>query len=385
MDTTRIFHENIKAYVEGKTLIINQGGTSSSKSYSILELLIIIAHKRKVLISVVSESLPHLRRGVMRDFFNILKEDDLYIKENHNMTANSYKFNEGTIEFFSVDQPERVRGPRRDILFVNEINNIPQETFTQLEIRTSKATFVDFNPTAPFYVLDYPESAKTHWIISTYRDNKFLSPKIISSIEARKLTHPQWYATYGMGQWGELEESIFTNWKQIPEIPKDAKLLGFGVDFGFTNDPTAIVEVRMQDGELFIKELLYETELTNRDIIKKMEELGIVKGYDEVFADSAEPKSIKDLKDAGYLVRGATKGPDSLLKGIDLVKQYKINVCADSINLIRELRNYRWKKDKFTDKAINKPEDSWNHLMDALRYLCVMKLGKKRKFLRQWN
>lgn len=385
MRLTKVFEKNLDAWLEQKTLIINQGGTSSSKSFSIMQLLYLIAHKHKVLISIVSESYPHLRRGIMRDFFEFLKEEDLYIEACHEKTNNVYQCREGKIEFFSADSPSKVHGPRRDILFINECNNITFETYTQLEVRTKRCTFLDFNPTSPFWVLDLPQTDKTAWIHSTYLDNQFLSEKIVRSIESRRDTHPEWFKVYGLGQFGELQEMVFNNWKPVAEMPKDAKLLGFGLDFGFTNDPSVLVEVRMQEGIIYIKELLYETALTNRDLSLKFEKLGVVRGMDEIWADSAEPKSIKELKDAGWLIRGATKGPDSIRKGIDLMLQYPIRVTQDSINVINDFRYYRWQKDKFTGKPINKTEPGWDHGPDAARYLCMSKLGKKRKFLRQWN
>jgi phage terminase large subunit len=385
LELTKVFDKNLDAFLAGKKLIINQGGTSSSKSYSIMQLLLLIAHRRKVLISIVSETMPHLKRGIMRDFFDLLKAEDLYIEANHNKTDNIYQMNEGKIEFFSCDSPARVHGPRRDILFVNECNNITYETYTQLDIRTKDVTFLDFNPVAPFWVLEIPKIDNVEWIISTYRDNQFLSPKIIRAIESRRESHPEWYRVYGEGEWGELQDSIFTNWKQCKSMPKDARLLGFGLDFGFTNDPAALVELRIMDGELYFKEHLYETGLTNRDLSKKFEECGLVRGMDEIWADCAEPKSIRELKDAGWLIRGASKGTDSVRKGIDLMKQYKINITEDSLNIIKDFRYYRWQRDKQTDKLINKPLAGWDHGTDAARYICMMKLGKKKRFLKQWN
>jgi phage terminase large subunit len=385
MDTTEVFHWNVKAYTEGKRLIINRGGTSSTKTYSILQLLILIAHKRKMLISVVGETMPFLRRGALKDFMDILQKDNLYVPELHDKTNNKFKFNEGTIEFFSCDSPDRIRGPRRDILYVNECNNISLETFEQLDIRTSRTSFLDFNPTAPFWVLDLPRGEDTVEIVSTFRMNKFLSPKIIKSIEAKKFTHPEWYNVYANGEWGELEDNIFKNWDQVEKIPDDAKLLGFGMDWGFSVDKTAVVQLSIMNGELYIKELLYENGMTNRDISKKLEEIGIVRGIDEIFADSSEPKSIKELRDGGWMIRGAAKGPDSIMRGIDLLKQHKMHVTSDSVNLIKELRQYRWQKDKFTGKSINKPVGGYDHLCDSLRYIAISKLGKKKRFLKQWN
>ena len=394
MDTTNVFGRNLAAFLEKKPdgswpknhIIINQGGTSSSKTFSILQLLILIAHRRKYHISVVSETMPHLKKGALKDFMKIIQDEGIYDEKMHNKSDNIFQFNNGKIEFFSADAPGKVHGPRRDILYVNEAINIPWEIFDQMNIRTSICTFIDFNPCSEFWCHEYfPPSNNIIWLKSTYKDNRFLPQKIVEGIEAKKDKFPEWWKVYGLGEVGHIEGVIYDNWKQVSAIPKDAKRLGFGLDFGFSNDPTAIVEVFMQDGELWVRELLYETGLTNRDLSKKMEEIGIVRGIDEIWADSAEPKSIKELRDAGWFVRGASKGPDSIRKGIDLIRQYPINVTSDSLNLIRELRYYKWQRDKMTGKSINKPENGWDHLTDAMRYLCVMKLKKPRKFLKQWN
>ncbi|MCK9220214.1 MAG: phage terminase large subunit [Bacteroidales bacterium] len=393
MDVTNVFERNLKAFLAGNTLIINPGGTSSSKTYSLIQLLIMIAHRRKYTISVVSETMPHLKKGAMKDFLDVMKGEGLYDEKYHNKSDNVYQFNNGKIEFFSADTPSKVHGPRRDILYVNEAINVPWPIYDHMNIRTNICTFLDFNPCGEFWAHERLQPGKDEkgndkgiiWLHSTYKDNQFLPDKIIKDIESREFTDPEWWKVYGLGEIGRIEGAIFENWKQVPEIPKDAKRLGFGLDFGFSVDPAVIVEVFMQDGELWVRELLYETGMTNRDLSKKMEEVGIVRGIDEIWADSAEPKSIKELRDAGWLIRGAAKGVDSVRKGIDVIKQYPINVTSDSLNMIREFRYYKWQRDKKTDKPILKPESGWDHCMDAFRYLCTSKLKKPRKFLRQWN
>jgi phage terminase large subunit len=385
MKCSNVFSRILSGYLDGKTLIVNRGGSSSTKSYSTLQFLILLANKKKFLISVVSETWPHLSRGVYTDFLNILKNEGMYDEKYHNKTDHSYQFGHGKIEFFSVDAVSKVHGPRRQILFINEANNVSFDIYTQLEIRTEVCTFMDFNPTSPFWYNDLPPNENMIEIVSTYKDNPFLTEKIIRGIEAKRLVHPEWFRVYGLGEWGILAETIFTNWSQCEKIPKDSKFIGFGLDWGFTNDPTAIIEVRMQDGELFLRELCYETDLTNRDVIKKLEEVGVVRGIDDIIADSNEPKSIHELKTNGWLIRPAPKGKDSINNGIDILKQYKINITSDSVNLIREFRTYRWMTDKITGKTINKPIGGQDHGIDAIRYVASAKLNKTRKFLRQWN
>jgi phage terminase large subunit len=390
---TNVFKRNLGAFMAGYTTIINPGGTSSSKTYSLIQLLIFLGTKRKYTISVVSETMPHLRKGAMKDFLDIMKNHGYYNERFHNKSDNVYQLGHGKIEFFSADTPGKVHGPRRDILYVNEAINVPWPIYEQMDIRTNVCTFIDFNPCAEFWAHDNLQPGKNEkgedkkivWIHSTYKDNQYLPEKVIKGIEAKQFTFPEWWKVYGLGEIGRLEGVIYDNWKQVPEIPKDAKRLGFGLDFGFTNDPTAVVEVFLQDGQLWVKEVFYGTGMTNRDISIKLEQNGVVKGIDEIWADGAEPKSIKELKDAGWLIRGAKKGSGSVNYGINVVKQYTVNITSDSLNVIRDFRYYKWQKDKISGKPINKPERAFKHSPDALAYLCVSKLKKPRKFLRQWN
>ena len=386
MKVTNVFERNIKAFNRGKELIINPGGTSSSKTYSIIQLLILLAHRRKYTISVVSETFPHLKKGAFKDFMDIMEADGLYDPKMHNKSDNVYQFGSGKIEFFSADTPSKVHGPRRDILYVNEAVNIPWDIFDQMNVRTNVCTFIDFNPTNYFWAHEYfSTGAKIEWIQSTYKDNKYLPEKIIRGIEAKKEAFPEWWKVYGLGELGNVEGVVFSNWKQVSEIPKDAKTLGYGLDFGFTNDPTTLIHVAMSDGQLYLKELIYETGMTNRDISKRFDEVGLVRGIDDIYADISEPKSIAELRSSGWAVHKGRGGGDTVIKGIDVMKQYPINVTSDSVNLIKEFRYYKWVQDKFTGKYLNKAMDGWNHAIDAARYCISSRVGKRSRAIKQHN
>lgn len=342
------------------------GGTSASKTISILLWLIDYAqtHPNKT-ISVVSETFPHLKRGAMRDFLNIMEEHHYFKTDRWNKTDCIYTFETGArIEFFSADQPGKVRGPRRDILFINEANNITYEVYTQLEIRTKDVIWLDWNPVTEFWFYsDVKDQPNTDFLTLTYKDNEALDPQIIQAIESRQ-GNKNWWAVYGLGQLGEVEGKIFRDWKlDIDEIPHEARLERYGLDFGYSNDPSAIVAIYYYNGGFILDEVLYQKGLSNKQLADVLNNLDKA----TVKADSAEPKSIDEMKLYGINIIPAQKGPGSVLQGIQFVQGQRISVTKRSINLIKEYRNYLWQTDK-DGKIINEPEGMWNHCMDALRY-----------------
>ena len=382
MKFTRVFRENAKLIGQHR-IVVNQGGTSSSKTYSTLQLLYMIAAKSKQpkLISVVSESMPHLKRGAMRDFENILKHNGLYKKDNHNKTDSTFSIGVSKIEFFSADNDAKLRGARRDILYMNECNNMSYEAYNQLEVRTKQLVLLDYNPVASFWVHDkvLPQD-NIGFFKSTYKDNDHLDSEIVKSIEARQYTDPNWWKVYGLGEVGSLEGVVFNNWDTTKEWPSEWKWQAFGQDFGFTNDPSALVEVVQAHGELYVRQHIYHKGLTNQDLANKYHSLDIPRRAD-IIADSAEPKSIEEIKRMGWNIRPAHKGKDSILNGIDILKRYKINVDINSLDLINELRHYQWAKDK-DGNLLNKPIDDYNHALDAFRYVALNKIGKPKARIR---
>jgi len=362
LNTTNVFSKLLKAK---SRIIISQGGTSSSKTYSTLQLLYLIAFKKQgTHISVVSETLPHLKRGAMRDFFKIIKEDNLYHEKYHNKTQNIYNIGSSIIEFFPADSGEKVRGARRDYLFINECDNITFETFNQLEVRTKHQIYLDYNPSHEFWVhenLMRPEVDYT-FIKSTYRDNPYLDANIIKSIESRKFTDPQWWRVFGEGELGYSESIIFNHWKQTKTIPDGN--IAYGLDFGY-NHPTALVKVTENDNKFFAEQLIFESHLTNQQLIEKLKQLNINRNA-EIFADYSRPEQIREIYLAGFNIKDANK---DVKKGIDSVKSKELYIHENSIDLIKELRTYSWKKDR-NEKLIDEPVKINDDLCDALRY-CI--------------
>jgi phage terminase large subunit len=369
-----------------KRVRIVQGGTSSSKTFSIIPLLIDYAiAKPKSEISIVSESIPHLRRGALKDFIKIMDWTHIFREEQFNRSTLRYDFTNGSyIEFFSADQSDKLRGARRDVLFVNECNNITFESYHQLAIRTRRFIYLDYNPTSEFWVHKELLSDKdAEMIILTYKDNEALDSELVKEIEkarerAKESTYwANWWKVYGLGQIGVIDGVIFSNWQIVKQVPDDAELLGYGLDFGFTNDPTALISVYKFNSELYIKELIYKTRLTNNDIVKIMTELGVDK-YKDIIADSAEPKSIEDIYRGGFRnIYGAKKGADSIRNSIDKLQRYKINITESSTNLIKEFRGYVWTKDKNGNQT-GEPIGINDHGIAALRYFALNKLDQTR-------
>jgi phage terminase large subunit len=370
-----------------KRVRIVQGGTSSSKTFSIIPLLIFYAVETpNSEISIVSESIPHLKRGAIKDFINIMLMTGNYRDANFNKSDLKYRFSNGSfIEFFSADQPDKLRGARRDVLFVNECNNIPFEAYNQLAIRTKKFIYLDYNPTSEFWVhTELLKDKDSDFVILTYKDNEALDPALVREIEKAKekaktsAYWDNWWKVYGLGQVGSLDGVILQNWEQIDKVPTEAKLIGYGMDFGFTNDPTTLVGVYRYNDSLVVHEYLYQTGMLNSDIIKKLNDFSISK-TEKIYGDSAEPKSIEEIYRSGFNIKPVQKGTDSVKFGLQILQEYKLLVTKESTNLIKELRSYTWDKDK-TGKQLNAPIDEHNHAIDALRYLAMMELKKKMDF-----
>src|SRR3990167_1129643 len=343
-----------------------QGGTSAGKTIGILEVLIDLAQRDEVptITSVVSESFPHLKRGAILDFLSIMQQQGYFVDKRWNKTDYTYTYETGSrIEFFSVDQPGKVRGPRRDRLFMNEANNIPYDTFDQLEVRTKEFIILDWNPVSEFWYYDkVANRADVEHLILTYKDNEALDQRIIDAIEQRR-ERKGWWTVYGEGQLGEVEGKIYKDWQIIDDIPRNARLERYGLDFGYSNDPSAIIAIYYYDGGYIWDEVCYQKGLSN----KQLADILLNQLQALVIADSAEPKSIDEIKSYGVNVLAAEKGADSVNSGIQLVQDQKVSMTKRSINIIKEYRNYLWETDK-DGKILNVPEGIWNHAMDAGRY-----------------
>jgi len=361
-----------------------QGGTSASKTISILLYLIDRAQSdaKKTLTSIVSESTPHLKRGAIRDFKTIMVEHKYWKDDRWNATDSVYTFETGSqIEFFSADQPDKLRGARRDRCFINEANNIPLDAFDQLEVRTKEFIFIDWNPTNEFwfYTDVLGKRDDVEHITLTYKDNEALSKEIVDSIEQRK-TRKSWWQVYGLGQLGEVEGKIYKDWQIIDDIPHEARLERYGLDFGYTNDPSAIVAVYYYQGGYILDEITYQKSLSNKQLADIL--LGLPLSL--VIADSAEPKSIDELKLYGVNILPTTKGPGSINQGVQYVQGQRISVTKRSVNIIKEYRNYLWKTDK-DGKIINVPDGGFDHTMDAVRYAIASIVTPEEEIYEEFN
>ena len=359
------------------------GGTGASKTFSVIIYLIDLAltDKNPTLTSIVSESFPHLKRGAIKDFLMIMKGLGIYKDSRWNKTDSFYTFDTGSkIEFFSVDQPDKVRGARRDRLFLNEAVNVNFDSFEQLEVRTKEFIFLDWNPSSEFWYYTEVKGKRDdiEEITLTYKDNEALSQEIIDSIEQRR-NRKGWWAVYGEGILGEIEGQIYTGWQIIDDIPHEARLERYGLDFGYTNDPTAIVAVYYLNGGWILDEKVYKKGMSNKEIADTLKALP----EKLVIADSAEPKSIDEIRGYGLNIQPTKKGKDSVKSGIQLIQDQPISITKQSVNGIKEYRNYLWIVDK-NGKVLNEPEKGNDHFLDATRY-ALETLGRLKQEVGYWD
>lgn len=359
---------------------INQGGTSSGKTYTIMQVLIYVALlEAGSITTVVGQDLPNLKVGALRDAKMILAGSD-WLAGYFDMHESEHYLrckNGSIIEFKSYKDEQDAKNGKRDYLFVNEANGIPYEIYWQLAIRTRRKIWIDYNPSERFWVHNEVKGRKgVKLIISDHRGNPFLSKEEHERIEG--IEDVELWKVYARGLTGKLSGVIFPNFRIVDSLPERAswKIQGYGLDFGFTNDPTALVHCIIAHGELWTDLEIYETGLTNPMIAENAKEAGLTKA-DQIIADSAEPKSIAELRNAGLWVIPTVKGGDSITVGIDILHRYKWNVTRRSIGMIEELQSYKWKKDR-DGKKTNTPVDKFNHAIDATRYFALMRLNVKR-------
>lgn len=362
-----VFTKTYEAYKKGKKCIIHKGGTGSGKTFDlILFLLWLSKHEENKVITVVSESKPHLTIGAIRILKNTLlnygMHENTKIVNNPTLWTNK---NGNIIEFFSADRIGKALGARRDVLYGNEINSLKREVWEELS-RRSELILGDFNPTSKFWLEDWIQDYEPYEIItSNYRDNPFLPETERGRIEKRASRDANFRRIHIDCEYGIYEGLVFSEWQQCDQVPEGVDR--YGLDFGYTNDPTSLIRLVETPDAYYVDELIYQTGLLNRDIVRLMEQIGIRKNYDEIIADSAEPKSIDEIRMAGFNVKPAYKGADSIQSGIDKIKSKPLFVTKRSVNIIRELRNYAWVSDK-DGNATNKPIDAFNHGIDSIRY-----------------
>lgn len=375
---TPVYYANKNAWLSNKYRVIaNQGSTRSSKTFSIVQLLALyIAPKFKKEITIVSSSLPHLKRGALKDFLQVMEDAGIYDENCFNKTDHIYTYSNGSyIEFFGCEDAGKVRGPSRDILFVNEANLLGNPVYKQLALRTRETIFIDFNPVEETsWVYDVADKTSNLLIHSTYQNNRaFLTQEQIAEIEALKDGDPNLWKVFGLGLRGASEDLIYTHHKYCADLPLKGEVF-MGQDFGY-NVPSALVLCELYEGAVYVKELLYERKLTTSDLIERYKEIGVSKTI-EIFCDNAEPKTIEELFRAGYNVKEADK---DVTEGIRKVKSLPLYICENSSNIVKEIKGYRWRTDKDGKKIKEKDRDEPvkfnDHAMDAIRYAVFTKLS----------
>lgn len=380
IQTTEIYNRLDGAAAEGYTAISLQGSARSGKTYNVMIWLILYALRvPHIKISVVRATLPALKGSVLEDFNTIMHQLGVYNDRHFNKTDLVYWFRScSTIEFFSASDEQRLRGRKRDILFVNEANELSAIQFQQLKMRTSRLTIIDYNPSFSeehWIAKDLNKDPRTYHFVSTYKDNPFLEQTIIDEIESLQSKNKSLWQIFGEGKMAQIEGLVFTNVETIDTLPEHIKRTFIGIDFGFTNDPTAIVEVAFDRQALYISEVCYRTQMLQQDIIK------VLKGYPrtKVISESADPRLIEEIYRAGIDIHAVKKYPGSIEAGVAWMLQHPIRVTAHSTNVLKELRNYVYSQDK-EGKLLNTPVDAYNHAIDATRYVCMTQwmAGKKK-------
>ena len=351
-----------------KKIVVEQGGTRSGKTYNILLWIIFnyCSQNNDKIITICRKSFPSLRATVMRDFMAILQNYNCYSEQYHNKSNSEYHLFGNLVEFISLDQPQKIRGRKRDLLFVNEGNELYYEDMQQLLFRTQDRIILDFNPSDEYHWIYDKLITRDDCVFykTTYLDNPFIEESIRKEIERLRDTDEQYWQIYGLGERAASRSTIF-KYVEVNQIPQLAELIAYGMDFGYTNDPTTFVAVYSQGHNLYIQEHLYRTQMTTSDINKFLKELKLTSK--PIYADSAEPRLISELRAMGHNIFSSIKGKDSVNAGIDLLKRYKIHILSTSTNAISEFRNYKWKEDK-SGMLTNTPEDKNNHIIDPCRY-----------------
>ena len=375
-------NKQCKAYYDvkdsQKRITILQGGTRSGKTYSVLLGLIEFAWKNQnkgLFITICRKTFPSLRASAMRDFFQILEKENLYLPHNHNKTQHIYELYGNTFEFISTDQPQKVRGRKREVLFMNEANEFTFEDYTQLAMRTTFKIILDYNPSDEFHWIydKVVPREDADFFTSTYLDNPFLEESVIAEIEKLKELDSNYWRIYGLGERGVGESIIYTHWIYGERIPKTYDDIIYGIDFGY-NAPTGMVRVYIKDTQCFVQEVLYKKHLTTTDLIQEMEKI-VENKSKTIFGDSAEPKTITEISRAGFNIKSSDK---SVKKGIDKLKSLTIVIDKKSVNLLKELKSYRWKQDK-DGKTLDEPVKINDHLIDAMRYAIFTHLKSDNK------
>ena len=349
------------------------GGTRSGKTYAILQWIIVQALQSQQTVTIVRKTIPSLKRTVIKDFTDILKSINIWEDENYNVTDRIYKLYDSTVQFLSTDDADKLRGIKSDILFIDEASEVDEESYFQLSIRTTNRIILAYNPTiSPYHWLRQMGDCERY--VTNYKDNPYLEKEIVKAIEDLEFTNTKKWLIYGKGEFAANDKAIF----QFDIVDSyDADFVGFGLDFGFSNDPTALVAVYKSGENLYLEELIYEKGLVTSDIVDKLRKLDITKS-EEIWGDSSEPRLIEEIYRSGFNIKPVVKGKDSIKFGISVMQNHKIHILKSSQNLINEMYGYQYVTDKH-GYTTDTPEGGLDHLIDAARYCCMMKLSEKAK------
>lgn len=368
-----------KIWNNDKRIISLVGGTRSSKSYSMIQYSIIrlLTQENKTL-SICRDTLPALKSSILRDIINIMEDMGVYQPSNHNKTEGIIKIGTNIIEYFSLDDEMKVRGRKRDYLIVDECNEVGYDEFLQLLLRTEGdepgSIIIAYNPSQTSgWIYDFEEREDVNVIKSTFRDNPYLSQEIINEILKLKETDENLWRIYGLGERGREESLVFPNWTIFDDIPEGSKKIGYGIDFGWT-DATSVCEIWRRDNELYMKEIIYTSNITIQELIYLMDKEGLNR-MDTYWADSANPSGIQEIRYAGYNIRPVKK--ETIMYGVDLMKRFKLHIHSKSKNAQEEFKMYKYKRDK-DNKILPVPEDKFNHFVDSARY-CITSVIKREK------
>ena len=347
------------------------GGTRSGKTYAILQYLIVEALQTNQTITIVRKTIPSLKRTVMKDFSDILKSLDIWNDNDFNITDRIYRLNESTIQFINSDDAEKLRGLKSDILFIDEASELDEESYFQLSIRTTGRIILAYNPTvSPYHWLRQMQDCDRY--VTTYKDNIYLPKEMIVAIEELQTKNPKYWAISGKGEFAANDKAIY-NFEVVEDY--EAEFVAFGLDWGYSSDPTAVVAVYKNGDNIYLEEILYEKGLVLKDIADKLNGLDITKS-EEIWCDSSEPRSIEELYRMGFNAKAVKKGPDSIRFGISVLQNYKLHILKTSTNLINEMYGYQYATDKH-GYTTDTPEGGLDHLIDAARYVAMMKLSVK--------
>ena len=393
LQITKIFKKNKESSAD---IIVNRGGTRSSKTYSLCQLMLLkLVSEPDKRILIARKTFPALRNSVYKDMIELLVETEIMQQGTHNKAEHTFIYHptRSQIVFASIDDPQKFRGAEWSYAWLNEANEFNYEDFNQIYLRMSRKSkdnkknqvYFDFNPSDMFSWIktELEDKKRADVIISTYKDNTFLDVETVKRIEWLKDNDESFWKIYGLGEWTTISGLIYNNWETVEEMPTDVKFTVYGLDFGYTNDPSALVKISFKEGMFYLEEMIYKTGLINQDIANHMRELGINRTV-AIFADSSEPKSIEEIYRQGFNIKPTAKGRDSVINGIDVVKSYQLRITTSSSNLLKEIRGYKWQEDK-NNNLVNKPTDYNNHLMDAMRYGITMAINKQRRKVRAYG